>query len=201
MTREKKGHRKPTERLSVGLFIVLLFIGSAVLRILSPSTAAVAQEAISLMKDKAPAIGDSAKEESDAPLPEAPLARELHERRRDLAAREKEIDMREKELNIIREQVELRIDDLKAAERELKELVKVASNLAAEDVENLTMVYENMKPKRAGALFEKMEPNFAAGFLRGMSPEAASQILTEMSAESAYALSVVIAGQHQDIPE
>ncbi len=40
------------------------------------------------------------------------------------------------------------------------------ADVAAEnDLQSLTQVYENMKPKDASALFEEMSPEFAAGFL------------------------------------
>ena len=201
MTRARQGQRRPSRGVSVGVFIASLFVGSAGFRILDPGAAAIAQEAVSYIKERTQASGEPSAGSSDMGKSGAALAQELQDRKRDLESRETALALREQELSLLREQVEQRIEALRSAESDLESLVNTASKLAAADVENLTAVYANMKPKRAGALFEKMEPAFAAGFLRGMPPEAASLILTEMSAESAYALSVVLAGQHQDIPQ
>ncbi len=69
------------------------------------------------------------------------------------------------------------------------------------DIQNLTAVYQAMKPKDAAALFETMSPDFAAGFLGRMPPDSAAAILSGMSAEAAYGVSVIVAGRNADVPK
>ena len=77
----------------------------------------------------------------------------------------------------------------------------LADGAAEKDIQNLTAVYQAMKPKDAAALFETMSPEFAAGFLGRMPPEAAAAILSGMSSEAAYGVSVIVAGRNAEVPK
>jgi hypothetical protein len=46
-----------------------------------------------------------------------------------------------------------------------------------------------------------MPPAFAAGFMGLMSPAASAAILARMPADAAYAISVMLAGRHADLPK
>lgn len=94
-----------------------------------------------------------------------------------------------------------RLAQMQALEVELKATLALADGAAEADVENLTAVYQAMKPKDAAALFETMSPEFAAGFLGRMPPESAAAILSGMSAEAAYGISVIVAGRNAGAPK
>ena len=87
-----------------------------------------------------------------------------------------------------------------AAEEALAATIAMADEAAATDLDQLTNVYENMKPKEAAALFEEMPPEFAAGFLGMMRPDAAALIMTQLEPEVAYSFSVVLAGRNANVP-
>ena len=93
------------------------------------------------------------------------------------------------------------MDEMKAVEEELKATLALADGAAEKDIQNLTAVYQAMKPKDAAALFETMSPEFAAGFLGRMPPDSAAAILSGMSAEAAYGISVIVAGRNSDVPK
>ncbi|WP_240758277.1 MotE family protein [Palleronia sediminis] len=125
----------------------------------------------------------------------------------DLAARadrmtEREAALAERERRLARGEEALRaqLDEIKAAEDDLRALLQMADEAAEADLARLAAVYEAMKPAEAATLFKQMPPAFAAGFLGLMRPELAAAILAAMPPEGAYAVSVMLAGRHADIP-
>ncbi len=117
-----------------------------------------------------------------------------------VSAREADMARREAALTEARAAAEARITDLEAAEKALSSTMARANRAAEADLGRLTLLYENMKPKRAAGLFEEMEPDFAAGFLIRMRSETAAAIMAGMSPPSAYAVSAVIAGRNAHVP-
>ena len=93
------------------------------------------------------------------------------------------------------------LDELKAAEDDLKQVLAIADGAAEKDLVRLTAVYEAMKPADAAALFATMSPDFAAGFLARMQPGAAAAILSGMPPDKAYAISALIAGRNARAPK
>ena len=141
----------------------------------------------------------------DAPVATASpeIAEVLHAlqvREADLTAREERIANRMQALRIAEEEVAQQIAALQDAEENLRATIALADAAATTDLERLTRVYENMKPKDAAALFEQMSPGFASGFLAMMDPVAAAQIMTLMTPESAYSISAVLAGRNANVP-
>lgn len=123
------------------------------------------------------------------------------EREDRIETREREIIDRARALEITGEEVELRLQELAAAENELRALITIAETAAEDDLSRLTNVYESMKPKEAAALFEQMDPEFAAGFLGRMSPEAAAGVMAGLPPQVAYTVSVVLAGRNANAPK
>ena len=117
-----------------------------------------------------------------------------------LEERETEFEMRTQKRAEQLRQAELQVSEslkkLEAMEQELKGLVVTVDTASRDDIDRLTTVYENMKPKQAAALFDQMAPNFSAGFLAQMRPDKAAAVLSGMSPEKAYSVSVVLAGRN-----
>jgi flagellar motility protein MotE (MotC chaperone) len=86
--------------------------------------------------------------------------------------------------------------ELQETERRLAATLAQTDGAVLRDIEQLTSMYENMKPKNAAGIFETMDPRFAAGFLIRMNPQAAADILSGMSAEAAYEASVIMANRN-----
>jgi len=89
---------------------------------------------------------------------------------------EEKIAVQKKALELADFEVRRRLAALTEAEKRLRATMALADGAAEADLAQLTVVYENMKPKDAAALFEKMEPTFAAGFLSRMQPSSSAQI-------------------------
>ncbi|MEL6380824.1 MAG: hypothetical protein AAFQ29_13790 [Pseudomonadota bacterium] len=117
-----------------------------------------------------------------------------------LTAREAALEDRMAALRVADQQVTEKLAKLEAAEQQLRETIALAETASKDDLDRLTLVYENMKPKQAAALFEEMDPNFAAGFLGRMRPESAAEIMAGLSPESAHMFSVVLAGRNANVP-
>lgn len=133
---------------------------------------------------------------------------DLHEMLKSFQAREQRIQQQKSEitersqaLKKADRQLEDKLVRLEAAEDELRRTLTMADTAAESDVERLTKVYENMKPKQAAALFEEMKPDFAAGFLGRMRPEAAAGVMANLSPQAAHTFSVVLAGRNAGAPK
>lgn len=118
-----------------------------------------------------------------------------------LKAREAALEDRMAALRVADQQISDKLAELEAAEAQLRDTIALAETASKDDLDRLTLVYENMKPKQAAALFEEMDPNFAAGFLGRMRPEAAAAIMAGLSPESAHLFSVVLAGRNANVPK
>jgi flagellar motility protein MotE (MotC chaperone) len=177
------------------LFIVaMLFASSGALRLGSGVGAALAK---AKAEPEAPAsVAGPASCEMPSALSEALTLREDR-----IAAQEASLKDRLAALALADAAITKRMEEMKAAEDELKATLSMADGAAEKDIVQLTAVYQAMKPKDAAALFEKMAPEFAAGFLGRMPPESAAAILSGMSSEAAYGVSVIVAGRNADVPK
>ena len=177
--------------------IILILTGSIALRLGNGDGLAFVTNAmavgITITEETAPPMIDD--EETVGIL----LAR-LRAREQDLTRREEELDLRDKTLEKLSREIDERLQELATAEETLRQTMALADSAAENDLENLTRVYENMKPKDAAVLFETMEPSFAAGFLGRMQTASAAQILSGLSPEKAYAISLTLSGRNLDAP-
>ena len=135
---------------------------------------------------------------SDSEISDMVAAFQAREAR--LTAREAALEDRMAALRVADQQVTEKLVKLEAAEQRLRDTIALAETASKDDLDRLTLVYENMKPKQAAALFEEMDPNFAAGFLGRMRPESAAEIMAGLSPESAHMFSVVLAGRNANVP-
>ncbi|WP_374371999.1 MotE family protein [Tabrizicola sp.] len=175
------------------LFIVaMLFASSGALRLGSGIGAALAK-----------AEGEGAAEappDATCEMPSA-LSEALTLREERIAVQEASLKDRLAALALADAAITRRMEEMKAVEGELKATLAQTDGAAEKDIQNLTAVYQAMKPKDAAALFETMSPEFAAGFLGRMPPDSAAAILSGMSAEAAYGVSVIVAGRNADVPK
>lgn len=124
----------------------------------------------------------------------------LSARETELDARAERIEDRMQALTLAEAAATARLRALEAAEAALEQTLTLAEDAAEQDVQRLTAVYENMKPKTAAELFARMTPMFAAGFLGRMRPEAAAAILSGLEPDHAYAISATLAGRNAAAP-
>ncbi|SEL27078.1 MotE family protein [Roseovarius nanhaiticus] len=129
------------------------------------------------------------------------MLKSFQTREAQIRQREIEITTRQQALQAADRQLEAKLAQLKSAEEQLRQTLTIADTAAETDIDRLTRVYENMKPKQAAALFEEMNPEFAAGFLGRMKAEAAAGIMAGLSPGAAHSFSVVLAGRNAGAPK
>lgn len=179
--------------------VALVLIGSALVR-LSGTGAAIALE----LKEQ---LGGGDETEATTALEDAKdlspelirLLAETKEREARVQAREAELEARIQALALIESTVAADLKRLEQAEENLRATMAQADKAAETDIDQLTAVYENMKPDQASALFQMMEPSFAAGFLGRMRSDAAAAILAGLEPDLAYSISVVLAGRNAEV--
>lgn len=189
--------RRKTRRQSVLPVIGGLLIASAILRV-STTGQAIAEAGAEVDQTPPLSVATQPAERmtgDNAALLAAMQAREARLRERELALQD-----RMQAMSIAEAKLEQQIAALTEAEEALRATLALADSAAESDLDRLTRVYENMKPKDAAALFEQMSPDFAAGFLGLMEPVAAAGIMTLMTPESAYSISAVLAGRNANVP-
>ncbi len=168
-----------------------LLIASAVVRLSAQAGPALANDT-----EIEPAVTAMALEETNTDA----LLAAFRDREARLAEREAQLQDRMQALRVAEVEIAERLEELVAAEQALAATIAAADSASLTDLEQLTTVYENMKPKEAAALFEEMPPQFAAGFLGMMRPDAAALIMTQLAPETAYSFSVVLAGRNANVP-
>lgn len=162
---------------------------------------AMATEAVAMPGDK----GDKGRVDErtmkiaralDDPLETERLLKAVRDRYETLDKKETDLDDRLRYLEIIEARVDEKLVELKNSNTSLSELVSFADEAAQKDIDLLSAMYEQMKPKKAGEIFDKMDPAFAAGFLTQMNSENAALILTNMNTDKAYETSMIIASRN-----
>lgn len=130
-----------------------------------------------------------------------PILTAFQDREKKISAQEAKILDRMKALSIAESAIDRKLAELIRAEEQLRATLALADGAAEGDIDQLTGVYEKMKPKKAAALFEQMDPKFAAGFLARMQPDAAAGILASLPPQTAYTISLIFAGRNVDVPK
>lgn len=178
--------------------IVLLFMVSAGMRAsfaISSAQAEQSEPSTPILDEKDPSSEANTLNDRN---PSTVLA-EILQREKLVAEREEEIKERYAQLSDYEQQVKQQIVALKEADENLRSTIAFAETAGETDLEMLTQVYENMKPKEAVELFEAMAPDFSAGFLSRMRPEIAAQILSGLTPEKAYSISAILAGKNANL--
>lgn len=195
-------------RFGALFWVTFLLLTSAFLRLgieIGPAVAREAETTAKPLSDKADVTGpDDHLTNSGSPHDTAELAallKELQEREERIALQERQLEDQSKALEIANRAIEDRMTEMIQVEEALRSTLALADGASEADLEQLTTVYERMKPKESAALFETMDPAFAAGFLGRMKPEAAAGILAKISPEAAYRISVLLAGRNATVPK
>lgn len=182
---------------SILVLLAVTLVASGVLR-LGPVTAAFAEDLSELLSGT---TADTSSTTSQPAQPDvAVVLAALQEREALLEEREQKLSQRLTALSIAEVRVTEKLQELTKAEEVLASTMAMAKTAAADDLDRLTTLYENMKPKQAIPLFAAMEPDFAAGFIAKMKPAAAAQIMAGLDPQSSYAISVVLAGRNASAP-
>lgn len=175
--------------------IVVLLVGSAIIRIALGADAALAVASETTEEQMAETEMTCGPDDTPTALLDALQAREER-----VAEREAQMEARMQALRVAESEITEQLAALTEAEENLSALIALSDTAAETDLTRLTIVYENMKPEDAAALFDQMDPSFAAGFIGRMQPAAAAQIMANIEAETAHLISVILAGRNASAP-
>lgn len=189
MNKTSTKRSSPLKR-QVTFLILLLFLASAILRVVGLSAAwATGQSDVE--------VADTFGTDTCLPDPAfSTMMEDLTEREARLVEEEMAIEQRRTDIELSRQAILEQLAVLEEAEARLEARLAKSSTASEGDLSQLTAVYQAMKPKVAAELFEAMDPEFAAGFLVRMAPESAAAIVSGMKPATAYAVSVIVAGRN-----
>lgn len=122
---------------------------------------------------------------------EAEILNRLHQRREVLEQREKQLDLRESLLKAADQKVESRIEELKALEQRIKQAETGGSDL--QNIKQLAILYEAMKPKEAARVFERLDMGVLLPVAQTIPPRKLAEIIAQMTPASAEKLTVELA--------
>lgn len=180
------------------MVIILCFSLSGALRLWETGTA-IAKEMAELPETETDGT-QNASNTCPPPFEPESMLISFQNREKELDALEEKLMNREQILKVARIKIEDQLAKLEEAENKLSSTLAQADGAAEKDLERLTTVYENMKPKEASVIFETMDIDFAAGFLMRMRPDSAAAILSSLDSNTAYAISIIMAGRNLAVP-
>ncbi|MGR3617467.1 MAG: MotE family protein [Paracoccaceae bacterium] len=191
-----------SQRTGALIFIAAILLSSAILRSAFYAAPAIAKE-FSAPTDHEDSLTDlSTTSPGSTITPDfAAMLTAFQEREIRIEKRERQIEDRMRALELADQAIDQKLSALKLAEDDLRSTLALARGASEGDLAQLTVVYEQMKPKDAAVLFEEMNPEFAAGFLARMKPEVAAAILAGLDPNTAYSVSVVMAGRNANVPK
>lgn len=109
-----------------------------------------------------------------------------------LQDRENAVGAKERMIEIAEQRLQEQISRLEATRKKLAETAGLAEEKTSKDREKLILIYEQMKPKEAAAIFNEMDPVVSADLLRSMKEQKSSAVLATMDAKKAYEVTIVL---------
>jgi flagellar motility protein MotE (MotC chaperone) len=200
LKKPEKARRKRRPGRGALWLIAMVFLASAVIRLVSGTGAAIAREMSELTHGDVAEEHSATSELCKTDAETSALLEALLKREKDVEERELMLAQKVKAVELARTEVMQNMAALEDAEARLEATMTRSQSAAEDDLAKLTAVYESMKPKEAAALFEAMSPDFAAGFLGRMRSDAAGAIMAGLTPETAYTISVILAGRNARAP-
>lgn len=124
----------------------------------------------------------------------------LRNRRKILDQRDRELGLRENLLKAADKRVEARIDELRAIESRIENVLKKRDDLRKAQYQRLVTMYSGMKAKDAARLFNRLELNVLVDLVSQMKPRVMSAILAAMTSSAAERLTLEIANRGKPKP-
>jgi flagellar motility protein MotE (MotC chaperone) len=128
-----------------------------------------------------------------APRGERAILERLSDRRQQLDARGEELEMRENLLKAAEKRVEAKVAELKELEAKVKSALDQRDQNELKRFKGIVAMYEGMKPKDAARIFDRLDLKILVEVSTQMKPATMSAILAQMSPETAERLTVELA--------
>ena len=128
-----------------------------------------------------------------APRGERAILERLSDRRQQLDARSEELEMRENLLKAAEKRVEAKVAELKELEAKVKAALDQRDQNELKRFKSIVTMYEGMKPKDASRIFDRLDLKILVEVATQMKPATMSAILAQMSPDTAERLTVELA--------
>jgi flagellar motility protein MotE (MotC chaperone) len=128
-----------------------------------------------------------------APRGERAILERLSDRRQQLDARNEELEMRENLLKAAEKRVEAKVAELKDLETKVKTALDQRDQNEQKRFQSIVAMYQGMKPKEAARIFDRLDLKILVEVSTQMKPAAMSSILAQMTPETAERLTVELA--------
>jgi flagellar motility protein MotE (MotC chaperone) len=128
-----------------------------------------------------------------APRGERAILERLSDRRQQLDARSEELEMRENLLKAAEKRVEAKVAELKELEAKVKSALEQRDQNELKRFKSIVSMYEGMKPKDAARIFDRLDLKILVEVSTQMKPATMSAVLAQMTPETAERLTVELA--------
>lgn len=123
---------------------------------------------------------------------EVNILKRLSERRQELEKRAREMDQREALVHLTEQRVEKKMEELKAAQEQLRAAIGEAAGEQKKRAESLVKIYETMKPKEAARIFETLDIQTLLAVVSNMKEARVAPILAAMEPMKARAVTTAL---------
>ncbi len=113
----------------------------------------------------------------------------LQQERQKLRKKDEALQKREIELKTLEVEVEKKLDDLKRLREQVEGLLGKKSEVEAQQVTELSKIYEKMDPAKAALVIAELDEGLAVQILSGMKRKSAGKILNSIRKDKAISLS------------
>ncbi|BCJ91615.1 hypothetical protein IZ6_23500 [Terrihabitans soli] len=128
---------------------------------------------------------------------EKALLDRLQARRQELDSRSQELDLRENLLRAAEKKIEEQLVELKAVEDRIAAAEEAKKSEEDAKLKDLVIMYENMKPKEAAAIFDVMDMKVLVEVASKMAPKKAGDVIAKMEPAVAERLTVALAKRQE----
>jgi len=108
-------------------------------------------------------------------------------------SKQQELTRREQDVLMLKQQMELRLQELQSAEKKVQGMLKEAHGVHDQKIKHLINSYTNMKPKQAALALESLDERLAVRILAGMNPKQAGEVLTYTNPQKVAKLTELLA--------
>jgi len=117
------------------------------------------------------------------------ILQEVDKRQKEMDKREEELKRKEERLNALQADLDKQINELKAAQAKIEDLIKERGDLEDEAVKRLAKTYSSMPPENAAALLQQLDYAIAVRVLTNMKERNAARVLAVIPKDAAAKLS------------
>jgi len=148
-------------------------------------------------KDEAKPAGDKKDADDKKPAFDPRLIEIMEQQRKEIAMQKAQVERERKDLEKLREEVNLRIGELKKVQVVLEQLVATEQKQRRQRLEQLVKVLSNMRPPSAAAVVEKLDDQMAVDIFELMQSRIAGKVMASLQPTQAARIGELLTRRKQ----